>query len=172
MRLWNRRRTLPTDVKTSMTLERGERVLASAQDISAQWLVGTDRSLHLQRARGWIVLPWQRIDRASWDSDSDTVTVHAVADFGHEQPRNERTVPEPGLLLDLLHDRINATVLLTRHVPLEGSRGLRVVARRAPVGDARIEWSFLLDETLDPADPQVVTAVQQGLASARAELGA
>ncbi len=171
MSWWNRRPTLPADIKVSLTLARGERVLALAQDTSARWLVGTDRSLHLQEVDGWIVLPWQRIDHASWDADTVTLTVHAVADFGRGQPQHQRTVQVPGLLLDLLHDRVNASVLLTRHVPLEGSRGLSVVARRPPVGDGDIEWSCLLDETLDPTDPRVVAAVEHGLASARAELG-
>lgn len=155
-----------------MTLERGERALASARDTSEQWMVGTERSLHLQGPLGWIVLPWQRIDRATWETDTATLTIYAVADFGHEQPRYQRSVKEPGLLIDLLHDRVNSTVLLTRHVPVPGSRGLRVVARRPPVGDGPIEWSCLLDEALDPTDPRVVAAVGQGLANARAELGA
>jgi len=171
MSLWNRRRMLPADIKVSLTLAQGERVLATAQDTAAHWLVGTDRSLHLQEVGGWVVLPWQRIDRASWAADTATLTVHAVADFGHEQPQHQRTVEEPGLFLDLLHDRVNSTVLLTRHVPFAGSRGLSVVARRPPVGDGAIEWSCQLDETLDPADPLVVAAVERGLANARAELG-
>lgn len=171
MPLWNRRPALPSDIKTSMTLERGERVLASAQDTSGRWLVGTDRALHLQQVERWEVLPWQRIERASWDDDARRLTVHAVADFGQAQPRHEQTFDGPVRLLDLLHDRINSTVLLTRHVPVEGSRGLRVVARRPPVGDGPVEWSCLLDDSLDPTDPRVRTAVEQGLASARAELG-
>lgn len=155
-----------------MALERGERALASAQDVAGQWLVGTDRSLHLQRAEGWVVLPWQRVERASWDDDASTLTVYAVADFGLPQPCHQRIFEAPGRFLDLLHDRINATVLLTRHVPLEGSRGLRVVARRPAVGDGAIEWSCLLDDNLDPTDPTVLAAVEHGLATARAELGA
>lgn len=147
-------------------------MLATAQDTAAKWLAGTDRSLHLQKDDGWIVLPWQRIERASWDDDTATLTVYAVTDFGLRQPCHECTFTEPGRFLDLLHDRVNSSVLLTRHVPLEGSRGLRVVARRPPVGDGPIEWSCVLDEALDPADPRVVAAVDEGLAKARAELGA
>lgn len=162
----------PPDVQATMTLERGERVLASADDTSGQWLVGTDRSLHLQAGNDWVVLPWQRIDRAAWDDDAAALTVYPVADFGQVQRSHERTFAQAGPFLDLLRDRVNASVLLTRHVPVKGSRGLRVVARRPPVGDGPIEWSAVLDETLDPSDPQVVQAVERGLASAQAELGA
>jgi hypothetical protein len=62
-------------------------------------------------------------------------------------------------------------VLLTRHVPVSGSRGLKVVARRSPTRQGDVVWSTWLGEGLDPADPEVARAVDEALAAARAELG-
>ncbi|MGH3455304.1 MAG: hypothetical protein ACRDP2_12855, partial [Nocardioidaceae bacterium] len=87
------------------------------------------------------------------------------------RPRHEIVVVEPGQLLELIRERVTASVLLTRHVPLPGSEGLQVVARRAPVAGAEVDWSIRLGDSLDPSDPEVIRAVERGLADAQADLG-
>ncbi len=171
MRGWRRTDVVPADVRSRLALQPGERVLAAAADTEGRWTVGTDRSLHVPAGDGWQVLAWERIDRARWDEESAHLEVVEVADFGELQPRHQLALVEPRRLLDLVRDRVTASVLLTRHVPVEGSRGLKVVARRSPVGTGDVEWSCWLDDGLDPADPAVRRAVDEGLAAARAELG-
>jgi len=168
---WRKTEVIPADVRARLTLRPGERVLAGAADTDGRWTVGTDRSLHVPVDDGWRVLPWERIDRARWDEDSERLVVVEVADFGEPQPQHQLALVEPRRLLDLVRDRVTASVLLTRNVPVEGSRGLKVVARRSPVGDGEVDWSFWLDDGLDPADPAVRRAVDEGLAAGRAELG-
>jgi len=153
-----------------MRLGPGERVLAAAADASGNWLAGSARALHLGSPTGWTVLPWERIDRAAWDREGERLEVIEVAEFGQPQPRHLHRIDEPGRLLELLHERVSASVLITRHVPVEGSRGLRIVGRRAPGTDDPIVWSALLDDTLDPRDPSVVEALEQGLDQARREV--
>jgi hypothetical protein len=153
-----------------MTLERGEKVLAAAADAAGNWIMGTARALHLGQQGAWTVLPWQRVERAAWDRDAEQLEVFEVADFGEEQPRHVRTISDPGRLLELVHERVTASVVITRHQPVAGSKGLRIVGRRAPGTDDPITWSALLDEALDPADPRVVDALERGLAIARAEV--
>jgi hypothetical protein len=162
---------VPTEVGDRLLLRPRERVLAGAADTDGRWTVGTDRALHVPAADGWRVLAWEEIDRASWDPDAERLVVVEVADFGQPQPRHELAVREPLRLLDLVRERVTASVLLTRHVPVAGSRGLKVVARRSPTRQGEIVWSTWLDEGLDPADPEVRRAVEEGLAAARAELG-
>jgi len=157
-------------VKSSLELTRGERPLASAQDSEQQWLVGTARALHLGSPGGWTVLPWQRVDRAGWDREGEQLEIVEVADFGQVQPRHLHRINEPGRLLELLHERVTASVVITRHVAVEGSRGLRIVGRRAPGTDDPVTWTALLDDALDPQDPQVQAALEDGLAAARAEV--
>jgi hypothetical protein len=116
------------------------------------------------------VLPWERIDRAAWDREGDRLEVVEVAEFGQPQPRHLHQIDEPGRLLELLHERVTASVLITRHVPVEGSRGLRIVGRRSPGTDDPIVWSALLDDTLDPQEPRVLRALDEGLELARREV--
>ena len=63
-------------------------------------------------------------------------------------------------------------MLLVRHVPVEGRRGLRVIARRAPAGDRGVRWLYEYDAGIDPGDPVVRLAAENALADARSEVGA
>ncbi len=153
-------------------MEPGERVLSSARDRQGRWQVATDRALHTDSAAGSRRLPWQRVDRARWDRNSERLVVVEVAEFGMPQPRVELDLDEPGSLLEVVRERVTASVLLSRHVAVPGSRrGLKVVARRPPSGDGEIDWSFWLDGDLDPTDPGVREAADRGLVEAKAELG-
>jgi hypothetical protein len=154
-----------------LDLVPGERVLAGAPDSDGVWVVGTDRALHIGVGQPARKLAWEQIDRASWDEETERLVVVEVADFGMPQPRHELAVRDPRRLLDLVRERVTASVLLTRHVPVSGSRGLKVVARRSPTRQGDVVWSTWLGEGLDPADPEVARAVDEAVAAARAELG-
>ena len=162
---------VPATVRAALRLAPSERVLAGAADDAGSWVVGTDRALHVPDAGAWRVLPWEEVDRASWDEDSEQLDVVEVADFGERQPRHRLALRDPLRLLDLVRERVTASVLLTRNVPVAGSGGIKVVARRSPTRQGEVTWSTWLDEGLDPTDPGVRRAVDEGLAAARAELG-
>ena len=169
---WRQRRdALPADVAATLPLEPGERVLASARAADDRWHVATGHALYIAGAEGHRRVPWQRVDRAAWDKDVERLEVVEVADFGEPQPRHVLEVAEPGRLLEVVRERVTASVLMTRHVPVAGSRGLKVVARRAPTGTDEVQWSFWLDEGLEPDDPFVREALERGLVEARSELG-
>jgi len=169
---WTRSHGVPATVRADLDLSAGERVLAGAAENDGGWVVGTDRALHLGVGRPSMrKLAWEQIDRASWDEDTEQLVVVEVADFGVPQPRHHFALPRPLRLLDLVRERVTASVLLTRHVPLAGSRGLKVIARRSPTRQGDVIWSAWLDDGLDPDDPVVRRAVDEGLAAARAELG-
>ena len=161
---------MPLEVRRRIDLEPGERVLAGAVDSAGDWHVGTDRALHVASGEGWRRLPWERVDRAGFDDDTERLHVVEVADFGEPEPTYDLALVEPRRLLELVRERVTASVLLSRNVPVAGSRGVKVVARRSPVGGP-VEWSFLLDDGLRPDDPRVVAAVAAGRADAEAELG-
>ena len=161
---------MPAEVRRRLALEPGERVLAGAIDSAGDWHVGTDRALHLASGAGWRRLLWERVDRAGFDDESGRLRVVEVADFGEPEPTYDLALVEPRRLLELVRERVTASVLLSRNVPVAGSRGVKVVARRSPVGGP-VEWSFLLDDGLRPDDPRVVAAVAAGRDDAEAELG-
>ena len=70
-----------------------------------------------------------------------------------------------------MRERVTATVVLQRHVPIRGTRGVRVIARRAPAGGRGLSWFFEYDEGIDPVDPFVDHAAQEALAAAQDEVG-
>ena len=78
---------------------------------------------------------------------------------------------EPGRLLELVHERVTASVVLQRHVRLGRGRGLRVIARRAPSGAGGVQWVYEYDEGVDPDDPAVRTAAREALEVAQRDVG-
>lgn len=73
-------------------------------------------------------------------------------------------------LLRLIRERVTASVIVSQHVPLDGPRGVRVVARRPPGTAEELTWSMLFDEGVDPSDPAVLDAAEEALSAVRAEV--
>ena len=163
---------VPADVVARAGLPRGDRVLAGAEADDGTWLLGTrDALVVLAVDDAPRSLPWERVETADWDRDLDRLRVVEVAVFGQVRPVHELTVPRPGLLLQLIRERVTASVLLVRHVPLEGRRGVRVIARRPPAGDRALRWVYEYDPGIDPDDPTVRLAAETALAAAQDEVG-
>lgn len=149
----------------------GERILAWAPLLGGEWVVGTRDALYLPAGR----LPWEQVEAADWDRDLARLRVSEVGRWGEPRTEHHLTLEDSGAsadrLLQLLRERVTASVLLVRHVPISGRRGVRVVARRAPSGRRPVEWVYEYDDGIDPADPFVETAVATALAEARWEVG-
>lgn len=171
MRWKSRTESVPPDVRRTLALATGERVLASGQSGGGSWFVGTDRSLYIVAADVVVRLPWERIERATWERDSSELVVEEVADFGERHPRHVAAFDDPRRLLELVRERVTASVLLTRHIPVAGSRGIKVVARRSPLRTGDVAFSYVLANGLDPADEAVLDAGRRGVAAVRADLG-
>ena len=158
-------------------VERGERLLAHAS--ATEGLVGGSRdALYVVRRLGTVMaleetvrIPWEEVQSADWDQDSAVLHVVEVGSWGEVRPELRLTLEEPALLLQLVRERVTASVLLQRHVAIRGSRGVRVIARRAPRGDQPVRWLFEYDEGVDPDDPAVREAADAALAAARTEVG-
>ena len=145
----------------------GERVLAAA-DAPEGPVAGTREALYLP---GGHRIPWQHVEAADWDRDAETLRVAEVGTWGQERPSYTFTLSEPDRLLQLVRERVTATVLLQRHVPVRGSKGVRIIARRAPTGDRALTWLFEYDAGVDPDDPFVEHAAREALAAAKEEVG-
>lgn len=162
MRLPNRRPTIE--------LAPGESELARA-DSEAGLVVGSRDALYVPTSAGHVRVPWEQVESADWDSEGDVLRVREVGTWGEPRPAYLLAIAEPGRLLELVRERVTATVVLQRHVPIEGSRGVRVIARRAPSGRRDVSWLFEYDEGIDPADPVVAHAADSALMTAREDLG-
>jgi hypothetical protein len=147
-------------------------VLAWAESSSGQVVAGTRDALYLVDPGGQVTrLPWEQVEAADWDRDSSRFRVSEVGSWGEERAVHALTIDEPGRLLELVRERVTASVVLQRHVALAGRRGLRVIARRSPRGDRPLAWFYEYDEGVDPDDPAVRAAATAALAAARDEVG-
>jgi hypothetical protein len=147
-------------------------VLADAVAQGAH-LGGTRDAFYAQPEGGAAPLriAWEAVHDADWDADAGTLTVSEVGRWGEPRPRHVFAVREPGRLLELVRERVTASVVLQRHVAIAGRRGVRVIGRRAPGGGGAVQWLYEFDEGVDPADPAVLAAAREALAAAQAEVG-
>ncbi|MFZ5849317.1 MAG: hypothetical protein ACOYX5_18255 [Actinomycetota bacterium] len=173
--------SVPDEVVAAAALRPGEKVLAGTRTTDGRWLLGTRDALQVVGTPGAepgpVVepvetrIPWEQIERADWDGDAQRLVVVEVGEFGRVQPRHEFPVAEPGLLLELVRERVTASVVLQRRVAVHGKRGLLVIGRRAPGGDGAVSWAYQFDAGVDPEDPAVLAAAEAGLRAAEADLG-
>ncbi|WP_296602994.1 hypothetical protein [Nocardioides sp.] len=161
-----------------LRVERGERLLADTAAAEGH-LGGTRDALYLVRSRAGssfelsetVRIPWEEIEAADWDSDAFVLRVTEVGRWGERRPEHRFTIEEPGRLLELVRERVTASIVLQRHVIVDGRRGLRVIARRAPRGDQPVQWVYEFDEGVDPDDPEVQRLAQEALAVAMRDVG-
>ena len=178
MRLFERRAgAIPDGVLTRSGLPRGEKVLASAVAADGTWLLGTrTRLVVVPVAEPDAVvepvgtIPWEQVEDATWDQDARRLQLNEIGEYGEQRPAHSFTMDDPALLLQLVRERVTASIVLQRRVPVHGRLGLTVIGRRSPVGGP-IAWMHAYDPGLDPADPEVVAVAEGALTSARAEVG-
>jgi len=166
---------LPADIRARIPLDKGEKVLAGTLARDGTWLCGTRDALLIVDPSGAAPdasrIAWERIETVDWDRETEQLKVIEVGEFGRVRPEYAFAIDEPGLLLELIRERVTASVVLQRRVVVSGKRGLFVVARRAPRGSGEISWAYEFDRGVDPADPAVMEAARIGLESAAEELG-
>lgn len=184
-------RSLDRSVRDRLQLPRGERPLAWAHaDLPGRsrgtddapgaardgaetgdvW-VGTRAALYVPADTTYRRIPWVAIDRADWNDTTQELRVVELAPFGEVMPRSIGRLRAADRLLQLVRERVTATVVAVRTVPLRGRLGVRVVARRDPDSAGQLTWTAVLDAGLDPSDPAVVEGAEAALATVRAEVG-
>ena len=161
--------TVPRPVRSAVA----EKPLAAAETEGGDWLVGTRDAFHAVTADGTVrsTLRWEQVQRADWDQDADTLRVERVEDYGRPVTAYSFVLPEPGLLLTLVRERVTASVLLQRRVEVARKRGFSVIGRRSPGGRGEVTWAFEFDAGVDPDDPAVMETAQAALRDAQESLG-
>ena len=149
----------------------GEKVLAATTATDGVVLAGTRDAFYVVAAGETRRVPWEQVEAADWDRDTDTFRLSEVGAWGEQRPVHTATLDEPGRLLELVHERVTASVVLQRHVSLGRRRGLRVIARRAPSGAGDVQWVYEYDEGVDPEDPEVRAAAREALELAQRDVG-
>jgi hypothetical protein len=166
---WPRRTRLPSDARDALGLRGSERVLAAATLAEGGWLAATGSALVAAGER----LEWTEITAARWDREAATLTVQVLGRRGaqgpvHAEPRRWQ-VADPGFLPESVHERVMASIVVSRQVPVRAGAGLRIVVRRG--ADGELEWQVVADPGLDPDDPDVRSRSEREVARLRAELG-
>ncbi len=159
----------PRDVLTRAGLARGEKVLAAAES-DGVWLLGTRSAFVVVGEAQHSRIPWEQVEQASWQLDDAVLELSEVGEWGLSRPVHRFTLAEPGRLLELMRERVTASVVLQRRAVVQGRRGLNVIARRPPTG-GDVGWFVEYDEGVDPDDPAVRDLADRALAQARSELG-
>lgn len=169
-----RRPTLPSQVRSQLSLDRGERVLAHARLEDGGYAVATERGLWLRGSRAagsYERRNWSGVTKVVWDAADSALVMWALGGGDSLVPVRERLrLAEPGFLPETVRERVTASIVVSRHVPLVGRRGVLVAGRRDP-GGQQIRWSLTFDVGVDPDDPEVRARAEQGLAELRAQAG-
>jgi hypothetical protein len=153
-------------------LGAGEKVLAATRASDGTWLLATRERFAAVADTGEVLrLPWEEVQRADWDRDTATLRIEAVRDYGERTATSAYHVEEPGALVPLVRERVDASIVLQRRVPVVGRRGFTVVARRPPSGRGEVTWSFEFDPGIHPDDAVVAAATDLALGEAKESLG-
>ena len=156
------------DPRPPVDVAPGERVLAWTTTADGGVLAGTRDAAYLP---GGVRLPWEQVESADWDVDEERFTIAEVGTWGEVRAVHEMAVPDPRTLLELVRERVTASIVLQRHVAVHGKRGVRVIGRRAPSGRHPIVWLTEYDAGVEPDDPAVARAAADALTAARGEVG-
>lgn len=147
-----------------------ERVLAAAATRDgARWLLGTRSALVVAtEGESPTVWPWEKVQSADWDADERRLRVSLIGEYGQTRPVSTYQLDDPTLLLQLVRERITASVLYQRHiVPPGEKRGFRVIARRNPTG-GEVVWMADFEVGVEPSS--VADLVEAAMAQGRSEL--
>ncbi|NED99987.1 hypothetical protein [Phytoactinopolyspora halotolerans] len=143
-------------------LENDERVLAHAEGADGR-IVATQRRLIWPSGS----IAWHEIERASWDSDEQRLRIEPVV---RKRRGDAHLIPltDPGRLVDVVRELVTASVVITRHVAIDGRRGVQVTGRRKSDGD--LVWNAVVDPGLDPDDEHTRPRLETAVAAVRREV--
>ena len=118
-------------------------------------------------------IPWEQVEAADWDRDSAVLRVTEVGSWGEQRPEHAFTLERAAAgCSQLVRERVTASVVLQRHVPV--ARSPRAAGDRPP-GAARdragAPGSTSTTRASTPTTPTVRRAAAEALAAARDEVG-
>lgn len=150
----------------ALALRPRERLLAVARLADGSWAAATPLALVLPGRR----VDWSTVAHAEWSDERSQLRVDQLRTADGEAESHRLVLAEPGRLPEVVRDRVTSSIVASRHTPVDGTAGVRVVARRVPGADELL-WQVVVDRGLDPADPRVQTVSETAVAELRRELG-
>lgn len=183
-RMWWTRKGISKAARAELDLARGERVLAVARTSEGAVVAATTLALHLPPSeasasegsasegsdseasasgRRHRRVRWELVDHAGWQDG--WLRVRETGGAAHRL-----RLPDPGSVPEAVQERVTATVVVSTYARLTGSGGVRIVGRRDPDGDG-LNWTFVFDPGLDPADPDLRARAEGLLEELRRQTG-
>lgn len=153
---------MPDDARAALGLQPGERVIAHGRRPDGAWVAATERALLGAGLR----VEWTDVAHAQWLDEEQVLALDPVPGAGEPL---RLSLPEPGRVPETVHERVMASIVVSRRVAAPGG-GVRVVGRRA-AGSEETIWQAVPDAGTDLADPQVRAVVDATVAQLADELG-
>lgn len=106
--------------------------------------VGGRALLSHGRLDAWTHVGWHEIEHGGWNVENDTLSWTL---YGGR--RGHVVLTDPGRLPELFRERVAASIVLKKFVPVDGTRGVTVAGRRdLGVSDPVISWHSTLERGL------------------------
>lgn len=152
---------------TTAPLGPGERLLLVLEGHSL--VAATDRAIYHQHHTdpGWSRLAWHLVDQVRWNAEARTLTLlaprakqrHLAVRMRSSSPQNSRVLSgSTRALIDLVHERINSTILISHRTRIDDAAVLIVARRRS--GTTAVDWVVTHPESnRAAASPARITAV-------------
>jgi hypothetical protein len=143
---------------------RQVRVLAWASTEDG-FAVASPSALSYGDEQGWSHLGWHEVERGGWDEESGRLTW-----VRYDGSSGEVAVTEPGRLPEVFRERVSASIVLEKLVPIRNGRGVLISGRRdLAEGEPRITWNTTLQRGLTWQTEGVRAAADEAVAQVRTE---
>ena len=168
---WSRARGLPLAVYRSWQADvvvqsgREARILAWTQ-AEPGFCIGSPALLSVGDVDGWTHVGWHQIERGGWNAETRTLSWAA---YGGR--RGRAVLSAPVRLPELFRERVAASIVVERFVPVAGERGVTVTARRELAGSDTLSWHSSLTRGLTWSGDGVAETAERVTAQLRAEYG-
>lgn len=163
------------EVKASLQLVSGERVLIMTCDSDGRWVAASDRALYhhggvsktSRRSREWVRVGWEEMGKLYWDDRAGTLM---FTEMVPTVPRETvLQLPTGANLGALAIERLAWTEVVRTEIQLGEHGSARVIARRQP-GSDELTWLVGLDGG-KIGTPGLQAALDVALSDLRARLG-
>jgi hypothetical protein len=169
-RWWSKTRGLPATAFDSWLAsmravpERPTRVLAWAESVEG-FVIGSAAVLSHGGDGGWLHVGWHEIERGGWNAETRKLS---WTQYGGRRGSLELT--GAGRLPELFRERVAASIVVERFVPIVGDRGVVVNGRRDLAATSpAVSWHATLGRGLTWRTPGLEETVDRAMAELRAE---
>jgi len=115
---------------------------------------------------GWRHVAWHQVEHGGWNAESRSLSWTL---YGGR--RGRVGLSEPGRLPELFRERVAATIVVERFVPIRGERGVTITARRDLGEGAGLSWHSSLTRGLTWSTEGVAEEAARATAELQSEYG-